>query len=139
MKTLNTIAAAAVALAAAAPAFAGTQVVAGNGLTLTQAAAIKFNADTRQDDHQTVAVVAGKGGNTSQLAAVAGIPADEAAGMSLDQIAVAKFNREARGDDKQAVEGRRRRHVDPLALLRRPASSSSPPPACRPTRRRARA
>ena len=104
MKTLK-IAAAVVALAAAAPAFAGTQVVAGNGLSLTQAAAIKFNADTRTDDHQTVAVVAGKGGNTSQLAAVAGIPANEAAGMSLDQIAVAKFNREARGDEKQAVKG----------------------------------
>ena len=105
MKYLNTVAAAAIAFAAAVPAFAGSQVVAGNGLTLTQAAAIKFNNDTRSDDHQTVAVVAGKGGNTSQLAAVAGIPADEAASMSLDQIFVAKINREARGDDKQAERG----------------------------------
>ena len=105
MKYLNTVVAA-VAFAAAVPAYAGsTQVVAGNGYTLTQAAAIKFNADTRQDDRQTVAVVAGKGGNTSQIAAVAGLSAYEAATMSLDQIAVAKFNREARGDDKQPAPG----------------------------------
>jgi hypothetical protein len=105
MKTLNTIAAAAVALAVAVPAFAGsTQVVAGNGYTLTQAAAIKFNNDTRQDDRQTVSVVPGSGGNASQLAAVAGLSADEAQGMSLGEIYVAKINREARGDDKQAVK-----------------------------------
>ncbi len=51
---LNTIAAVAIALVAAVPAFAGTQVVAGNGVTLTEAAAIKFNRDTRSDDRQTV-------------------------------------------------------------------------------------
>jgi hypothetical protein len=105
MKFINSIAAAAIAFTAVVPAFAGTQVVAGNGLSLTQAAAIKFNADTRGDDRQTVSVVPGKGGDTSQLAAVAGLSADEAATMSLDQIAVAKFNREARGDDKQAMKG----------------------------------
>jgi hypothetical protein len=102
MKFVNSIAAAAIAFAAAAPAFAGsTQVVAGNGLSLTQAAAVKFNADTRQDDQQTVSVIPGKGGNVTQLAAVAGVPAT----MSLEQIFVAKINREARGDDKQAVKG----------------------------------
>jgi hypothetical protein len=101
MKFVNSIAAAAIAIAAAAPAFAGTQVVAGNGLTLTQAAAIKFNADTRQDDRQTVAVVPGKGGDTSQLAAVAGVSAN----LPLDQIFIAKINREARGDEKQAMKG----------------------------------
>src|SRR6478752_3171033 len=105
MKFVNSIAAAAIAFAAAAPAFAGTQVVAGNGLTLTQAAAVKFNNDTRGDDRQTVSVTQGKGGNVSQLAAIAGLTADEAATMSLDQIAVAKINREARGDEKQPVSG----------------------------------
>ncbi len=106
MKYVNTIAAATIAFAAAVPAFAGTtQVVAGNGLTLTEAAAIKFNNDTRSDDRQAVSVVPGKGGDASQIAAVAGIPADEAAGMSLQQVFVAKINREARGDDKQAVKG----------------------------------
>ncbi len=105
MKFVNSIAAAAIAFAAAAPAFAGIQVVAGNGLTLTQAAAIKFNNDTRQDDRQTVSVARGQGGNVSQLAAVAGLTAEEGATMSLDQIVVAKINREARGDDKQAAKG----------------------------------
>jgi hypothetical protein len=105
MKYVN-IAAAAIAFAAAVPTFAGTtQVVAGNGLNLTQAAAVKFNNDTRQDDRQTVAVVPGKGGNVSQLAASAGIAADEATSMSLGQIVLAKVNREARGDDKQAMKG----------------------------------
>jgi hypothetical protein len=105
MKFVNSIAAAAIAFTAVVPAFAGTQVVAGNGLTLTQAAAIKFNADTRPSDHQKVAVIPGKGGDAGQLAAVAGLSADEAATMSLEQIFVAKINREARGDDKQAVKG----------------------------------
>ncbi len=106
MKFVNTIAAAAIAFAAAAPAFAGTtQVVAGSGLTLTQAAAIKFNAGTRQDDRQAVSVTSGEGGNASQLAAVSGLSADEAATMSVDQIFIAKINREARGDDKQAEKG----------------------------------
>ena len=55
MKFVNSIAAAALVFAAAVPALAGTtQVVAGNGLSLTQAAAVKFNKDTRQDDRQTV-------------------------------------------------------------------------------------
>jgi hypothetical protein len=101
MKFVNSIAATAIAFAAAAPAFAGTQVVAGNGLTLTHAAAMKFNADTRQDDRQTVSVIPGEGGNFSQLAAVAGVSAD----LPLDQIFVAKINREARGDEKQAMKG----------------------------------
>ncbi len=57
MKFVNSIAAAAIVFAAAVPAFAGTtQVVAGNGLGLTQATAVKFNKDTRQDDRQTMAV-----------------------------------------------------------------------------------
>ena len=101
MKFVNSIAAAAIAFAAVAPAFAGTQVVAGNGVSLTQAAAIKFNNDTRGDDQQTVSVVPGKDGDVSQLAASAGLSADEAATMSLGQIFVAKINHEARGDDKQ--------------------------------------
>jgi hypothetical protein len=103
MKSYVTAIAAAALLAAAAPAFAG-QVAAGNGYSLTEAAAIKFNNDTRQDDRQTVSVVPGSSGNVSQLAASAGLSADEAAGMSIGEIYVAKINREARGDDKQAVK-----------------------------------
>ena len=91
MKFVNSIAAAAIAFAAAAPAFAGTtQVVAGNGLSLTQAAAVKFNADTRQDDRQTVAVIPGNGGNVSQLAAVAGVPATMSLSRSSSRRSTAR-------------------------------------------------
>ena len=102
---LNTIAAVAIALVAAAPAFAGTQVVAGNGVTLTEAAQAKFNRDTRPDDRHPIVVPGQASGNYGQLAAVAGLTAEEAQGMSLNEIYVAKINREARGDDKQAVKG----------------------------------
>ena len=108
MKTTVKMIAAAVALIAAAPAFAGTtQVVAGNGMTLTQAAQVKFNRDTRADDRQAVVIVRGdaSAAGIAQLAAAAGLDADEAAGLSLNQIFVAKINREARGDEKQAAGG----------------------------------
>ena len=103
---LNRIAAVAIALVAAVPAFAGTtQVVAGNGVTLTEAAQAKFNRDTRPDDRHPIVVPGQASGNYGQLAAVAGLTAEEAQGMSLNEIYVAKINREARGDDKQAVKG----------------------------------
>jgi hypothetical protein len=92
MKTyINAIAAAAVALAAAAPAFAGSQVVAGNGMTLTEAAQAKFNRDTRGDDRQQI-VYPGQS------------PA-EARASSLNAELVAKINAESRGDEQQLVVG----------------------------------
>ncbi len=103
--TVNKIAAVAIALVAAVPAFAGTQVVAGNGVTLTEAAQAKFNRDTRPDDRHPIVVPGQASGDYGQLAAVAGLTAEEAQGMSLNEIYVAKINREARGDDKQAVKG----------------------------------
>ena len=103
--TVNKIAAVAIALVAAVPAFAGTQVVAGNGVTLTEAAQAKFNRDTRPDDRHPIVVPGQASGNYGQLAAVAGLTAEEAQGLSLNEIYVAKINREARGDDKQAVKG----------------------------------
>ena len=103
--TVNKIAAVAIALAAAVPAFAGTQVVAGNGVTLTEAAQAKFNRDTRPDDRHPIVVPGQASGNYGQLAAAAGLTAEEAQGLSLNEIYVAKINREARGDDKQAVKG----------------------------------
>jgi hypothetical protein len=107
MKYLNIIAAAAVAFAAA-PAFAG-QLAANaglspaeaQGLSLTEIAQAKFNRDTRGDDRHPVVVVPGSGGDSTQLAAIAGVSPDQ----SLNQIFVAKINREARGDEQQAVKG----------------------------------
>lgn len=105
VKTTVKMIAAAVALIAAAPAFAGTtQVVAGNGMTLTQAAQAKFNRDTRTDDQHPVVIARGdaSAADTAQLAAIAGVDAE---GLTLNQIFVAKINREARGDEKQAAGG----------------------------------
>ena len=108
---LKTIAAVAVAVAAAAPAFADSQLAANaglspveaQGLSLTEIAQLKFNRDTRQDDRHPI-VVPGSGGDYAQLAASAGISADEAKGMSLGEIYVAKINRESRGDEQQVVK-----------------------------------
>ena len=102
---INMIAAVAVAFSAAVPAFAGTQVVAGNGLTLTEAAQAKFNRDTRPDDRHVIVERGPASGNYEHLAAAAGLSADEARGMTLNEVFVAKINREARGDDRQAVRG----------------------------------
>ena len=86
MKTYTTsIAAAVIALAAALPAFAGTQVVAGNGVSLTESAQAKFNRDTRGDDRHPVVIVPGSGGDYTQLAAIAGVSPE---GKSLNQIFV---------------------------------------------------
>ncbi len=91
MKTYITAIAAAVAIAAAAPAFAGTQVVAGNGVSLTEAAQAKFNNDTRGDDQQWIV-------HPGQSAA-------EAAAKPLNAVFVAKINAESRGDEQQLVKG----------------------------------
>lgn len=110
MKYLNTIAAVAIAFAAA-PAFAdqlsanaGLSPVQAQGLSLTEIAQVKFNRETRGDDRQAVTVVPGHSGDYGQLAAAAGISADEANGMTLAEIFVAKINRESRGDEQQAAQ-----------------------------------
>lgn len=88
---LNTVAAAAIALAAAAPAFAGTQVVAGNGLTLTEAAQAKFNRDSSDENQQWIV-------HPGQSAA-------QAAATPLNAAFVAKINAEGDGDEQQLVKG----------------------------------
>ena len=99
--TFKALAAAAVSLAVAAPAFAG-QVAAGPGITLTEAAQAKFNRDTGRDNQQ-FSPVPGESSPAAvaQLAAVAGIEPGEAQAMSLNAIFVAKINREVGRDQQQ--------------------------------------
>ena len=114
MKTyLKTLAAAAVALTAAAPGFAQSQLAASAGvspaeaerLSLTEIAQAKFNRDTRGDDrHVIVAHGVASPGAKAGLAANAGLSAAEARGLTLSEIAAAKFNRETRGSDRQSVQ-----------------------------------
>jgi hypothetical protein len=110
---LNALAAGAVALAAAAPAFADGQLAASAGispaeaagLSLTEIAQAKFNRDTRQDDrHVIVAPGVVSAASLASFAAAAGLSPSEAAGLSVTEIAAVKFNRESRGDDAQRVE-----------------------------------
>jgi hypothetical protein len=89
---VKALAAVAVVMTAAAPAFADTtQVVAQPGVSLTEAAQAKFNRDTRSDDRQFIV-------HPGQTAA-------EAAVSPLNVAFVAKINKESRGDEKQAVKG----------------------------------
>jgi hypothetical protein len=114
MKTyLNTIAAAAVALAAAAPAFANDQLAASAGispaeaagLSLTEIAQAKFNRETGGDDrHEIVTPGVASAASLASFAKAAGLSPAEAQGMSLTEIAAVKFNRETRGQDAQRVE-----------------------------------
>lgn len=53
-------------------------------------------------------------GDTSRLAAAAGLSPSEAAGMTLTEIAAAKFNRDTRGDDRQTVSDATPVRVDPV-------------------------
>ena len=92
-------------LGVALPAHAGTQVVAGNGLSLTDAARIKFNQDTRADDHQTKVVLVTPSGDYDQLAASFGMDPANAEGMSLAQIFVLKINHGEGNADRQLVKG----------------------------------
>jgi len=90
MKTyISTFVAAAIALAAAAPAFSGTQVTAGNGVSLTEAAQAKFNRDTRGDDRQHIVHL--------------GQTPEDARATALNVAFVAKINEESGGDQQQRV------------------------------------
>ena len=73
---LKALAAAAITLSAV-PALAGTQVIAGPGVSLTEAAQAKFNRDTRGDDrHYFVTPGQSSPEAKAQLAASADLSAD---------------------------------------------------------------
>lgn len=109
MKTyVNTLAAAALALAAASPVLANSQLVASagltaeeaQGLTLSQIAAAKANRDVSYSDRQAVVIErSGPSPDRSQLAASVGLDA----GASLNEIAAAKYNRDVSYADRQIV------------------------------------
>jgi hypothetical protein len=109
---LKTLAVAAVALTAAAPGFAQSQLAASAGLSpaeaaglsLTEIAQAKFNRDTRGDDrHEIVEYGVASPAARADLAANAGLTPVAAQG-TLTEIAALKFNRDTRGDDRQTVQ-----------------------------------
>ncbi|PZQ51535.1 MAG: hypothetical protein DI556_05110 [Rhodovulum sulfidophilum] len=116
MKTnINLLAAAAIALSAAAPAFAANdQLVAAAGLSqaeasdlsLAEIAQAKFNRGDRGD--ATPLIVArepASAANRDRFARSVGVSSDEAEGLSLGQLAAIKFNRTQTGGDRLPVKG----------------------------------
>jgi hypothetical protein len=89
------------AMLAGLPAVADTYVVAGPGVSLTDAAQAKFNRDSRPDDRY-VKPVPGSSGISPHLYRSAGLSAEEAEGLTLEQVFIAKINRENGGDEQQA-------------------------------------
>jgi hypothetical protein len=87
------------------PAQAGTQVVAGDGITLTEAARIKFNRDAGSDDQQVAVERVAPSGDYTQLAASFGMDAGEAQSLTLAEIFVAKINHGEGASDQQLVKG----------------------------------
>lgn len=109
-RRFHTAAAIVLTLAAATAASADTrQIAASVGLgqdaadllTLTEIARVKHNADSRQDEQVAMfaPVAGGDAAARSQLIALAGLSADEAAGMTLTDLVVAKHNNDVRRDD----------------------------------------
>lgn len=90
----------AAALLAASPALAG-MIAASPDATLTEAAQVKFNRDTRPDDRQYMPV-AGNSGIPAPLYSSAGLSAGD--GWTLEQVAAAKFDRD--GQDQGALADR---------------------------------
>lgn len=86
------------------PAHAGQGVVAGDGLTLTEAARIKFNRDTRPGDRQVAVEHVAPSGDYTRLAASFGMDAEEARGMSLEEVFVAKVNHGKGVSERQLVK-----------------------------------
>lgn len=116
MKTsISLAAAAAVALIAAAPAFAGNgQLAASAGIPRSEAAQLglaeiaqaKFNRDNRGDATPlNVSPVAASAASRDRFARSVGIAPEAAQGLSLGQIAAIKFNRAESGADQQPVKG----------------------------------
>ena len=97
------------------PAQAGTQVVAGEGITLTEAARIKFNRDAGTDDQQVAVEPVAPSGDYGRLAASFGMDPDEAEGQSLAGHLRGE-GQPRRGRERPAArEGQRGRHGHPLA------------------------
>lgn len=92
-------------LGAGAPAFADTQVVAGNGLTLTEAAQAKFNRDSAPGDAHVKVVPGTPSGDYGRLAASFGMTPDEAQDLSLAQVFVAKVNHGASANEQMLMKG----------------------------------
>jgi hypothetical protein len=119
MKTLASALALAAALAGSAAA-ASDQLARNAGLSPMEAttfsrselAAIKFNRDARQGDHQSIGtagdglvVKAGRSAAPirSQLVAAAGLDPVEAGGLGLSELAAFKFDRDTAAGDRQSV------------------------------------
>lgn len=105
---INTLVAAAIALAAAAPAFANSQLVASAaltqeeaaGMTLSEIAATKNNRHLSFSDRQAVRIAPVSGdADSSQAAASVGLHS----GASLNEIAAAGYNRDNSFSDRQIV------------------------------------
>lgn len=88
------------ALLVASPALAD-MIAASPGVTLTQAAQVKFNRDSRPGDRQ-VTPVPGTSGIPAPLYTSAGLSAGD--GWTLEQVAAAKFDRD--GHDQGALTDR---------------------------------
>lgn len=92
-------------LAIAVPASADMRVVAGNGLTLTEAAQAKFNRDSAPGDaHEKVERVT-PSGDYARLAASFGMTPEEAQDLSLAQVFVAKVNHGASANEQMLMKG----------------------------------
>lgn len=119
MKTLASALALAVALAGPAAAgsdqlarHAGLNPMEAAALNLSDLVALKFNRDTRQDDHQSIGSAGGglavKAGRSAalihpQLVAAAGLDIAEAGALGLSELAALKFNRDAAAGERQSV------------------------------------
>jgi hypothetical protein len=83
---------------------AGLSADEADGLTLSQLAAGKHNAEARRDElHLVVMSSRGRVRAGSQLIAAAGLSTAEAQGMSLTGIAATKFNRDSGRDEAQTA------------------------------------
>lgn len=107
MLTKTLVAALALTIGAATASLADTRQLAASagvdafGLSLTEIARAKINAEARGDDRVPMVTPGSSGpGARSQLIAAAGLTQAEAAGMSLTELAAAKSFREDRGDDR---------------------------------------
>lgn len=92
-------------LGLAVPALADSQVVAGNGLTLTEAAQAKFNRDSAPGDAHVTVVPVTPSGDYGRLAASFGMTPEEAQRLDLAQIFVAKVNHGAAANEQMLMKG----------------------------------
>ena len=102
MKSFVSIAA--IAIFIGSPLVAGPMVVGTGDMSLTEAAQVKFNRDTRPDDRYVVPAP-GSSVASPQLYAAAGVTPEAAQGWTIDQLHVAKINREGGSDSVQIAPG----------------------------------